>query len=196
MGLLPQKLWDVISIVIRFPTLLPREQVAFFKSIGKHLPIETDPYTRVAVFTEAKDWEKWYLPKDGVKGKRILDVGAGSGETAWFFFNHGAESVVCIEPDKPRFDMLLRNAKKFNWNVQAYNRKFRQSDLFDFHPDLAKLDCEGGEDALLGLTEAQLPPLLMEIHYPERMSRFRKEFPNMEITEGAHKNLWMARWKA
>jgi hypothetical protein len=194
--LLPKWAWDGFFILKRLPTLTRKEKMTWLRSIGKKMPIETDPYTRVAIFTESKLWESWYVPRGGVKGKRVLDVGAGSGETAWFYFAHGASSVVCIEPDSGRFEMLLRNAKRFNWKVECHNRKFVQSDLFAHGTDFAKIDCEGGEDALFGIPEDCLPPLLMEIHYPDRCARFRREFPRMTIVNGSNKNLWMARWKA
>ena len=59
---------------------------------------------------EYKEWEKWYLPID-VKGLIILDVGAGEGESARFFLEHGAKKVICIEMDDVCFKRLELNAR-------------------------------------------------------------------------------------
>jgi hypothetical protein len=42
-------------------------------------------YRLKMILNETVEWEKYYLPID-IKGKIVLDVGAGEGETARFFF--------------------------------------------------------------------------------------------------------------
>lgn len=68
---------------------------------------------------EKPTWERNYLPIS-VKGKIVLDVGAGEGETAKFFLDHGAEKVICIEPDPKAFKLLELNAR--NRNMVCLNK--------------------------------------------------------------------------
>ena len=45
-------------------------------------------------------WEQLYvLPDFDFKGKTILDVGCGCGETAHFYYDKGAGKIIGIEPD-------------------------------------------------------------------------------------------------
>jgi len=53
-----------------------------------------------------------YLPRHSIEGKVVLDVGAGCGETAALFLAAGARSVVCVEPNREAFFLLLENIKK------------------------------------------------------------------------------------
>lgn len=146
-------------------------------------PILADASGRMVLAKESKEWEDEYIPKEGVYNETILDVGAGSGETAWFYFQHGASKVICIEPDVRRLQMLAANARGLNWNVEIVPRRFVLEDLsrkFDF----AKIDCEGGEKILLSLRE--LPPCAIEIHSPQLSKKFKERFPKMHITKKYH----------
>lgn len=52
--------------------------------------------------TELAIWHKWYLTKPDYqfgKDETVLDVGAGNGETAQFYLNHGASHVISVEPE-------------------------------------------------------------------------------------------------
>lgn len=53
----------------------------------------------IMLATEWKIWEKYYLPPFPLYGKTILDVGAGCGETAFFYILYGAKKIIAIEPD-------------------------------------------------------------------------------------------------
>ena len=66
-------------------------------TLGDFDSIELDDVHRSLVQTELEMWHEQYLPC----GKKILDIGAGCGETALFYFKHGAEKVVCVEIQKP-----------------------------------------------------------------------------------------------
>jgi hypothetical protein len=46
---------------------------------------------------EYADWETFYLPVN-VKGLTVLDVGAGEGETARFYLEHGAKKLFALNP--------------------------------------------------------------------------------------------------
>ncbi|MDG6982836.1 MAG: glycosyltransferase [Nitrososphaerota archaeon] len=106
---------------------------------GEHLTMMLD---------EAKMWSEAYLPPAGVKGKTVLDVGAGCGETAFFYLNHGARAVVAIEPDHEAAQMLRENARVNRWNVQVIERPFKNEYLETPH-DFLKMDGEGCESELL-----------------------------------------------
>lgn len=156
------------------------------------LPIETDESGKMLIFKEWRHWMRDYIPNDGIIGKTILDVGAGSGETAWFYLTQGARKVICIEPDLKRIAALRRNAEKWRWDIEVIERRFKSEDmmrLFDF----AKIDCEGGERLLLDLQD--LPSLAVEIHGKELAKRFAVQFPSMSIKKKFHWpfNTWMGR---
>jgi hypothetical protein len=54
---------------------------------------------------ELNMWHKHYLPVTGI----VLDIGAGCGETALFYLNHGATHVVCVEGDPRAVECLRQN---------------------------------------------------------------------------------------
>jgi hypothetical protein len=106
-------------------------------------------------------WEENYLPVS-VKGKTVLDVGAGCGETSAFYIAHGASKVVAIEPDKRAYSLLLRNIKANSLNVVPIKKPFELSDLLIPH-DLLKIDAEGAEVALLDY-QGSLGECVVEAH--------------------------------
>jgi SAM-dependent methyltransferase len=109
---------------------------------------------------EYLEWSRYYLPESLI-GKTVLDVGAGCGETAAFYFNHGAKKVIAIEPDPLAFSYLQLNMIANDWNVALYNDYLSVKHLhLDY--DFAKLDCEGGEKLLM----EYLPkiPIRLEAH--------------------------------
>lgn len=139
----------------------------------KKFPLELDAYSKMNFCKEYKLWEKDYLPRDGLKGKTVLDIGSASGDTAYFFFQNGAKKVICIDPNPNRFSILKRNAARFNWNVELYNKYFELEDMFRDY-DFAKIDCEGGEEILLKLEELPKKEMVIEIHSKELAKKFKK----------------------
>lgn len=120
---------------------------------------------------EYSSWKKWYLPVD-IKGLTILDIGAGEGESARFFLDHGAKKVICIECDDFAFKNLELNSK--GKPIKCYHKFFELSDLnhkFDF----IKMDIEGGEKDLLKLNERLHIPLVMEVHGIELAKQLYKK---------------------
>jgi predicted RNA methylase len=61
------------------------------------------PDLRENLVAELEQWHAQYLPVSGT----VLDLGAGCGETALFYLNHGATQVICIEGD-PRASSCLK----------------------------------------------------------------------------------------
>ena len=140
----------------------------------------------------AKEWERDYIPDSGLRGKTVLDVGAGCGETAVFFFRNGAEKVISIEPDEYAYDALVVNAAMQNWNLIPIQDNFHAEYIEKFQPDFCKIDCEGGERELLKLNE--LPPLVVEVHGRELFEKFRCKFKQMEFRRRDRwRDLWIGK---
>lgn len=161
----------------------PLNMIRYLMYYNKSAPLELSSWAKVLFFKEAEEWEKEYLPPYGVRGKTILDVGAGCGETAYFYFKHGAAKVICIEPNLASVEMIKRNAKKHGWNIEIYSRRFILKDM-DLKFDFAKIDCEGGERILL--MKQSLPPLAMEIHSLGLARAFKTLFPQMKVYQKYH----------
>ncbi len=125
------------------------------------------------IMGELSLWEQFYAPV-ALKGRTVLDVGAGTGETAAFYFSKGAKKVVAIEPNPLAFNLLKENTKMNSWNLDSINDVFRLEHLSIPH-DFLKIDCEGGETILFNY-EGSLGPCVIESHSTgttrELMSRF------------------------
>ncbi len=118
---------------------------------------------------ETHDWEKHYLPID-LRGKVVLDVGAGEGETAMFFLQHGASKVVCIEPELEAYSYLAFNQRKHSERITAINSKFELRHLKTPH-DFLKMDIEGYEEVLLGVELDS--PAAIEVHGLQLCDKFK-----------------------
>ena len=140
------------------------------KRINKELRIQGwcfSHYRIEMILHETGDWTKHYLPIN-LKGKTILDVGAGEGETARFFLRHGATKIICIEPNKEAFSYLKLNTSKNR--LVALNKPFELSDLNIPH-DLIKMDIEGYEEILLNVELDT--PAVVEVHGLQLRDKFK-----------------------
>jgi predicted nicotinamide N-methyase len=127
------------------------------------------------------EWSEWmndYLPPGGLQGKTVLDVGAGEGESAHFFFRHGASKVIAIEPDDEKFAKLLLNSEKMGWKLEPIHDVLRESHLTEIQRDFTKIDADGGETAMLALSRLDFP-LTMEIHGSQMRDSLHARFPNL-----------------
>jgi SAM-dependent methyltransferase len=127
-------------------------------------------------------WQEAYLPPSGLEGKTVLDVGAGCGETALLFFLNGAKNVICVEPNKDAATLLSSNGKENGWQIEIFNEAFRLNHIryaVEKGASLMKIDCEGGEEALLRMEK--LPQLLsvIEVHTPRLKELFLRKFDNL-----------------
>ena len=118
-------------------------------------------------------WEKHYLPPSDLKGKTVLDVGAGCGETACFFFRHGAKKVICVEIDPDQNKLAQFNSAINGWNAEVVGRGFELEDLRS-DVDYMKMDCEGCEAALLLGREMPAFPHVIELHGQELLEGFMR----------------------
>lgn len=140
--------------------------------LKKDLAVEGWSFNRFrfnVILDETEDWMRNYLPVD-VRGKTVLDVGAGAGESARFFLGQGAERVVCVEPNPYAFDFLKSNAVCHR--IEPVNAFFCLEHLGIPH-DFAKIDIEGYEELLLGAEV--LRPTVVEVHSVLLAERFRSE---------------------
>ena len=141
---------------------------------------------RLSMFVgESPSWKKWYLPVD-VQGLTILDVGAGEGESARFYLEHGAKKVICIECDDVAFKNLALNA--VGKPMECYHKRFDLSDLKREH-DFLKLDIEGGEAALLDLKSHVSVPCVIELHSIELAKAFYKKGYTLKNVMGCSTNI-------
>lgn len=121
------------------------------------------------IIGEMQVWIQSYLALN-LAGLTVLDVGAGEGETAKFFLDHGAAKVVCIEPCKKAYRYLARNSS-VHPEVLAVNKRFSLSDLCLPH-DFLKCDIEGYEEELL---DADLSvPAVVEVHGLQLRDKFKR----------------------
>ncbi len=135
--------------------------------------LELTPYYFELLWREWQAWKNWYLPPWSLKGKTILDVGAGCGETALFYYRHGARKVIAVEPEVSLTSILERNAARNDWNMRIVGASFEPSMLeWDF--DFMKMDGEGCENTLV--TARSLPPCVIEVHDGTVLENLRRRF--------------------
>ena len=133
---------------------------------------------KTMILNEWNEWTKFYLPID-VKDKTVLDVGAGEGETALFYLLNGAKKVICIEPNKNCYDILLRNSK-FHNRIIPINIYF-ELNMININSDLIKIDIEGYEEKLLELNHDKLKNrIVLEIHGLQLIDKFKNRGYNLK----------------
>jgi SAM-dependent methyltransferase len=146
------------------------------------------PAKAAALVWEWPYWERDYLPPFSLKGKTVLDVGAGCGETAHLFFHHGANKLIAVEPAPGDVELLRLNAKNLGWNIEVIPERFSLEHLrlgFDF----MKMDIEGGESALLELSELAFP-CAMETHGADLTRQLVDKFGLAVTHKLRHREVW------
>ena len=155
---------------LRRPRYLSRKAAEFgIQKQGRHYKARvlgkemlfTAPHLSNTI-NEVDSWERDYLPTD-VKGKVVLSVGDGCGETSLFYLAHGAAKVIAIEKEQEAFELLCKNVRENNLNVEAMNDAFKLAHL-DIAHDFMKIDIEGGEKILLESRSRELTPCVIEAH--------------------------------
>jgi SAM-dependent methyltransferase len=94
--------------------------------------------------------EEQYKKLD-VKGKTVIDIGAGTGDTAIFFMLNGAKKVYAFEPSKGRYDAAMENvsANKIEGIELIQKAAASLDDIVSEREDLVlKVDCEGCEHGI------------------------------------------------
>ncbi|OLC62733.1 hypothetical protein AUH73_03925 [archaeon 13_1_40CM_4_53_4] len=128
--------------------------------IGQYT-LELTPYYFELLWREWRSWKNWYLPPWSLKGKTVIDIGAGCGETALFYYHHGAKTVIAIEPEPSLVSVLRRNMARNKWDMQLVDGPFERS-MLEWNFDFMKMDGEGCEALLLDAKS--LPPCAIEVH--------------------------------
>ena len=103
---------------------------------------------RETVRLELKHWHKYPVPRGGT----VLDLGAGCGETAFYYLSHGAARVIAVESDPEALSFLKRN---FGDDPRVL--------ILPEHLDNVKIDIDGGEKEMI-----------LETHFPVRWRRMWK----------------------
>jgi hypothetical protein len=119
--------------------------------------LKLDEAHRMILIAELEIWHEWYLPC-GIECQ--LDIGAGNGETAQFYLNHGCKHVISIEPDA---DLLYAN----------FGRDPRVT-IIPIAIDGIKIDGEGCERNMS-----------LEIHFP-----FKLEFARQSMLADIYTSTW------
>lgn len=125
-----------------------------------------------SLLAEGIIWDQKYLPKWSLAGKTVLDVGAGAGETAWFFLSHGASRVIAVEPDSQVARFLKLNTAANEWPIEILGERF-SGELLNRKHDFLKMDCEGCEILLLDEAVSKLKACRIEMHYGPNDSTFK-----------------------
>src|SRR5437879_8567004 len=86
-------------------------------------------------------WHRLYLP---IPKGTVIDMGAGAGETARLFLEHGATKVICIEMDEYALKLLHKNFDNDNRVI-----------IIPEKVDKIKMDIEGSERNMI-----------IETHFP------------------------------
>jgi len=156
--------------------LLPHDALWYLlvRKRADGIPLSMCDYSRFILLKEWAMWKECYLPPEGVKGATVLDVGAGCGESAYFYFQHGAKRVVAIEPNRECARNYRLNAQRNHWDTVLFERPFQLSDVTGLDFDMVKMDCEGGEEALLPLQ--RLPRGTYEVHGRRLIALFKERF--------------------
>lgn len=154
--------------------------------IGSNL-LEVTPYYMELLWREWRAWSTWYLPAWSLRGRTVLDVGAGCGETALFYYHHGASRVIAVEPEPSLVPLLRKNKDHNRWNMEIVERPFDTS-MLSWTFDFMKMDCEGCETLLLKV--ASLPPCAIEVHEEQTFRKLREAFGLEVLTQ---KGNWILR---
>jgi len=128
--------------------------------IGRYT-IKLQPEYFHIIFGEWGEWKKYHLPPFSLNGTTVLDVGAGCGETALFYFIHGVERVICVEANPDLAKIIRENSRANKWSAEIEARPFG-IEMLKLHFDFMKMDCEGCEAQLLNAD--MLPACVVEVH--------------------------------
>jgi len=141
-------------------TLISSRSQYYHLKIGKYT-LKLHPEYFHIIFGEWPEWKLYHLPPFSLKGATVLDIGAGCGETALFYFIHGVERVICVEQNPDLAAIINENLQANKWNAEVHGRPFG-TEMLNLRFDFMKMDCEGCEAHLLEVDT--LPTCVMEVH--------------------------------
>ncbi len=122
-------------------------------------------------------------------GKTVLDIGGFEGETTAYFSSQGAKKIVLYEPLPTNFQTAKQNIERNGINAELHNEGIGEADgitiiefgsrkttcavknvasvILESGADIAKIDCEGAEESLVGVPNQilqKIPLYMIEIH--------------------------------
>jgi hypothetical protein len=143
------------------------------RETGKELAM-LPPYVHI-MLSQWRFWHDTYMIKGfDMKGKVVLDGGAGCGETAFFYLLNGARKVICVEVNKEAIPYLYKN-KESGLNIEVVEGPFTLDMLNRYRPDFLKMDCEMCERELLKLDKLDIPTVI-ETHDEETHQALMNKF--------------------
>ena len=173
--------------IYRLDVFLKYQGLSLTKIDDEHFVIEKNgiqfillqEYANILMHEYTKYPRDYKFPSS-LKNKSILDIGAGCGETIFYFALKGCKNFVAVEPNTRCANLLRKNAERNSLNVRVYNDVFRKSHLKE-NFDFIKCDCEGGESILL--EEELSKPIALEVHGLDLIKKFReKHFKNVSTS--------------
>ena len=174
-----------LHLMVRFRWLKiisETDESVILEGCGQRLRLLT-PHA-LYVIREWDMWKKYYLPNSSLNEKTVLDVGAGCGETAFFYFLHGAKKVIAIESSIKAVECLKENARTNGWNIEIIPHSFKLEHLKIPH-DFMKMDIERGERELLKFPIIT-KPCVVEVHNNQLKRKFeRRGFMKIYSKSGA-----------
>ena len=116
-----------------------------------------------------------------IKGNRILDLGCDLGSTADYFLRNGAISVVGVDANR-KYIELAWGSNLCNFlpiSMTITNSRQVEALINTIMPDVVKVDIEGAEVALLGVSREVLRKPLewdIETHTQELFERIKERY--------------------
>jgi predicted RNA methylase len=110
-------------------------------------------------------WDIYHI--DNIKGRVVLDIGSGVGDSPIYFAMKGARKVYAYDTDKARCELALKNIKKngFEDKIEVFNKPYDFMDLSKFKDMIIKFDCEGAEyDLFKKIDFSTVSDVVMEYH--------------------------------
>ena len=114
---LPHKAISTIWKTRNFEEVKRDEETVTLREKSRKWTVQLLENYAMTMIREWGIWNKYYLPNFSLEGKTVLDVGAGCGETALFYFLNGASKIFAIEPNEEAYKLLLENKEVNDWDL-------------------------------------------------------------------------------
>jgi len=126
------------------------------------------------------EWHPDYLPDDSslpqIKDSTVVEMGAGCGETAFFYLKHEASRIISIESDSEAISHYLKNFP----DVVFIPRTVKMV-LVEAHVDIPRIDIEGSERGMVFETHFPVKFRLLKHDHETRLWRIERKKPRFRI---------------
>jgi SAM-dependent methyltransferase len=146
------------------------------KEISKLFPV-CDKHVSSLLMRFGFEYYKACHPNFDLTNKTVLDVGAGCGETAFYFLRYaGAKHVICIENHPGRIEALRFNKDACALDITVVGEDFKVQHLDMFDYDFIKMNIEGFEELLYDEIDGykKLKPCWLQAHNWYAVSKMQK----------------------